>query len=518
MPLLDFLNHATFQDHPLTGPVAAFSGGLEIKRTWLLDAGFTLHGVEAYDFAAGLNLVQIASDGTDVTFVFLAGETYFTFVVPVTASYGYTAFNGARLTAGGSEHYEIGSGFLQVGELAELATPGTWTGSARVEPGLVRAAYRHQVRTLNVANAPATVDRRSCDTSSSSSSSGQEAAYIVEATGLDGDILLDGGYFTTVDLSVGANSLTVNVAADAESGATDTCDPHSLLVYPEGYDPLAVVQCKDLIYTIDGLGPDEQTRAFRIEGAYGVEVTPAPEQHAIFVEVDYQALFAVPRAQPECGEPSSSSSNPSSSSGGGGSSSSTGSSSSSSTVPSLPYPICSSFSWATGTTYEPLQGGDNDFRSFSPTGTVDTSGKTAIRFNGSSDDIVVLIHSSDTVTQTYSGVEGDPVTVTLPAEYILIRDSYPYGYIIAGTGFSCEKTVTDGTLTHTFPAGSPSLAGTGHVQDMEASGFETRAWGDPITVAELTAKGWLSGGVFSFKVVHIVSGSGFANVTSVTCQ
>jgi hypothetical protein len=182
---------------------------------------------------------------------------------------------------------------------------------------------------------------------------------------------------------------------------------------------------------------------------------------------------------------------------------------------------CGTFSWDTGTRFEHVQGGSVNFAETSPPFTVCTTGHTHIGFVGESDDITVLIHADDAVTQTYTGTAGDAVTISIPADAIIFRNTE--GFLIAddapGYPATVEKTITDGTNSHVFDAGTALNNGTGSVADMDGSGFVTRSWGFPVTVAELTSKGWIDpDGTARLKLVHIVSGNGFTTVTSINCD
>lgn len=182
---------------------------------------------------------------------------------------------------------------------------------------------------------------------------------------------------------------------------------------------------------------------------------------------------------------------------------------------------CAPFSWDTGTVREHLQGGSISFIRTSPTAYICTVGITAATFAATSDDFVAMIHATDDVTQTYSGTAGDSVTITLPADAIIFRDTTGYFIGTSSTPYrtTVAKTFEDGTNTYTFPTGSaPPLGGTGHVVDMEAGGFVTRPWAFGVTTLELSTLGWADAdGVARVKFVHVVSGGGRANITSLTC-
>lgn len=170
------------------------------------------------------------------------------------------------------------------------------------------------------------------------------------------------------------------------------------------------------------------------------------------------------------------------------------------------------FQWDTGVVSEHVMGGSSSFIRSSEAFTLDTSVIDEIAFSGVTDDFTILTSSADSITQTYSGVAGDPVTITLPTNYVMFRNTY--GSLRAGA--TVAKTITDGTHTSTIPAGDGGAYD--QVIDLEADGFSTRDLTTPVTAAEMTAMGWVgTDGVARLKVWHVVSGNGRANITAATC-
>lgn len=164
------------------------------------------------------------------------------------------------------------------------------------------------------------------------------------------------------------------------------------------------------------------------------------------------------------------------------------------------------------------------FMTTSPEGDVCTSGAQNIEFNGTSDDIAILIHADDEVIEEYSGFSGDPVTFTLPQNHIIFRDTV--GHMLnkpyVGRPGTVPKTFqTPGSegITYSYPRGTSSNSGSGHAVDLENGGFETISWGDQIPVTQLAENGWLDSKLrFRFKLVHVPSGLGHLNVQSVSCD
>lgn len=181
------------------------------------------------------------------------------------------------------------------------------------------------------------------------------------------------------------------------------------------------------------------------------------------------------------------------------------------------------FAWDTGTVYELgfVGGAANFIRNSGEFHLCSLGGEDSVRFDGISDDIVVLTKSTDAVTQSHSGVAGDPVTITLPANYILFRDTFG-SLRNAAEGSNpetCEKTIDDGTYTGTIPPGGDSPSSDhDHVVDLEADGFTTRSWGENIDFTDLDALGFIDAdGIARLRFWHIVSGAGRARVTAVNC-
>lgn len=181
------------------------------------------------------------------------------------------------------------------------------------------------------------------------------------------------------------------------------------------------------------------------------------------------------------------------------------------------------FAFNTGVVFEhndTLGGGTSDFVRHSDAFTICMKDKSTIRFNAVSDDFVILTASTDDVTQSYSGTPGDPVTINLPENYLIFRDTIG-STRSAGSGghpATVQKTFTDGTKTFVLADGVTGGSG-GHVVDMEDDGFETLNWSDDIPVAVFREKGWLNAvDVGSFKFHHVVSGGGSVSVTQVLCD
>lgn len=169
--------------------------------------------------------------------------------------------------------------------------------------------------------------------------------------------------------------------------------------------------------------------------------------------------------------------------------------------------------WSTGTKAEPTA--SLGFVRKSPTFELNAGEFTDFTFTAMSDDVVVLIHATDEVVVTGVLDGSGPITVTLPDDAIIFRNTT--GHLIGLA--TNQKTFTDGTNSYVVDAGDGSNDGTIEVIDLETGGFTTRTWGTPVTSAELTSKTWVDGdGIARVKFVHVTAGQGFATITNMQCD
>jgi hypothetical protein len=314
MPVLDHLNLAAFSDYPLQRDPSVF-GGLTLRRTWLLDLGLTSGVRSSYRYVTTAVLARINSNGTTVTFDFQAGDVFFRFALPVSSAAGTTIWSEAAASLGGTPDPAMGFGFVQFGDLSAFSTTtGTWTGSAAVEPTLVQALGNHQIFNVRVANEQATIvsDNGPCGSSSSSSSSSGPPPLIVDPTSLAGDVKLAGGYYTTVSLEPQGRTVTFDIVDTAEESEELPCDPIGKLIYPPDYVLPDAPDCRDLVFSLNGIGPEPFTHRFDLQGSLGVTVAPLADSHSLRVDIDQLVLFQPVITEIAC--PSSSSSTSSSSS------------------------------------------------------------------------------------------------------------------------------------------------------------------------------------------------------------
>lgn len=176
-------------------------------------------------------------------------------------------------------------------------------------------------------------------------------------------------------------------------------------------------------------------------------------------------------------------------------------------------------SWFSGTRLEPAFGGTS-YVKYSPTFELcpaEPGGPIYISPSGSSDDIVVMMKSTDSIT-----IAGEPPVITLPAECIIFRDTFGSMIASGDLGTTVQKQIVKGAGTlsgagdYTYPEGTVENTGSGHVIDMESGGFLTYPWGSSFAIDDLPAS-WIVGGTISVKFAHIVAGRGAARINSMNC-
>lgn len=190
---------------------------------------------------------------------------------------------------------------------------------------------------------------------------------------------------------------------------------------------------------------------------------------------------------------------------------------------------CGEFFWLQGNR-EPAAGGTEWVR-YSEIGSICTNGSAAIRINGSSDDVTIMMGATDTIGVEWDGDDDDPVTFTLPDICLIFRDTT--AFMVSqhvGTNGTVPKTFIqdDATVppwfpdpvhTYTYPRGDATNHGTGHVQDLAQGGYTNIIdWNGWISVETLRNFGWIdSEGILTFRFAHVPSGGGYAHVSSIEC-
>jgi hypothetical protein len=310
-PILNWLADAANQDYPLK-PVAGgaqLTTGVTLNRRWLLDLGLTWGIISDYRYQTPTCLTHVSSDGTHATFVFAAAglSITFTFVVPLTSK--VTTVTSVDAALSGTPAPQYGFGILQTGDLSTMPT-GNWTLSYEVEPTLIQTLDQHQLLSLNLANVPTTIVQQHPCLDHSHSSSYAPVVYSTDpvplGVALTGDIQFAGGYFVQLNLDPVSDTITVNVADQANLSDQIPCDIPSKLVYPPGYTPPAQPECKDLIFAVNGLLPD-QSNVFTWTSSPGVTFS-LQGPHALTLEINQNLLFSQPPITSPCSSTSPNSS------------------------------------------------------------------------------------------------------------------------------------------------------------------------------------------------------------------
>ncbi len=142
------------------------------------------------------------------------------------------------------------------------------------------------------------------------------------------------------------------------------------------------------------------------------------------------------------------------------------------------------------------------------------------------DDVLVMMKPGESIIETWSGIQNDPVSLVLPFNCILF---YPTGgFFINGPASngthnkSHQKTISEAGTSHVvvIPAGldDNSTTGQGNGSTLIAGGFDVVAFPDGVSKADLVARGFIDGdGILSCKFGHIVCGAGDVEILGLTC-
>jgi len=251
----------------MTGDVTV--GAAMLPRSAIIDAGFIL-GIRAEaDADSPVWLRQLIKIGTLWSLAFTwapDGENqapyWFDFAFDATDPFGTTLFSDA--TGGGPDLPEHGTAFLTIGDItaasAELADgiylQDTW-GTSRVLPGLVQTLKNHFVRRVHLANDPG-VQFLDCGEAPRAMPVTACPQVMVRKRNLSGDIRLRVGYNAQVAVAKSDNRLTLGGSVGAGLGVPceeiDRGDEGSL---SSAGGTAEAPTCEDLVYMINGIGPDE---------------------------------------------------------------------------------------------------------------------------------------------------------------------------------------------------------------------------------------------------------------------
>ena len=336
MPETDWLQKNDYRAYPLVEgdfSLSAISGGSasgeELPRRGIVDAGFILGADSAFELGNdSVYLDSILKTSAEIEFRFRAiySETErdflrcyeWVFVFELGAAFGETQFVEMTHIDTGAEEVHRGSGFLTVGDLAEIAAlpDGEWflVDTVEVEPAILQSLVNSIVKQFNLANEdrpcpPACPCPSSSSSSSSSSlssssmSSSSETPIcedpepidpdpgnvapeaLVEAVGIVGDVKLKQGYNTEINVIAGQNVIEITGSEGAGAGAQ--CN--DLRTNPDGSirEDLCL-PCAGLIYTLNGVGNDVER--FQLVGGPGVVITPQPDDHEIVISLDEDGI------------------------------------------------------------------------------------------------------------------------------------------------------------------------------------------------------------------------------------
>jgi len=268
-------------------------GGLTLLNNWILDMQL-VSGISSVvpDLTNdALLLTQVVADGSNVAFTFTLSNVKFVFTVARVSAVGKTTFQEAALISGGSTGPDLGFGFLQTGDLSGVPN-GTYTGSVPVLRSRSCYLQNRQISRIRVANQTATVvANATCDPGAPE----DPVPTIITADShiLDGDVKLMGGYNSRMTVDAESNAITVGAVDVTEQSEIIPCDVFGKFIYPEGVDPNTVDPCADLLFAINGVGPNPSTNAFTIHAASGITVQPR-SAHALDIIIDQTKLFQSP--------------------------------------------------------------------------------------------------------------------------------------------------------------------------------------------------------------------------------
>jgi hypothetical protein len=180
-------------------------------------------------------------------------------------------------------------GFLVTGLLDSLAVllpqdgALTATGGPQVEPALVQNLGHGYVRTINLANQDRT--HALAPSGCQGSDDPNDYAYVVNATGLAGDIRIKEGYNVTIRQVARTNSLTFAAVQGGGAGepctevplsATEVSPPDSTLL-------TGGPACDEVINSINGLS----SSLIRLAPGLGVSIGPSPDDpNTLIVNLD----------------------------------------------------------------------------------------------------------------------------------------------------------------------------------------------------------------------------------------
>ena len=269
---------------PTTTDTFAFISGGAMPKDLILDCGFTLGPLLNYDPEVGvvyLRSIKRVGDNLQFTFYANTGTEILTFVFvrDKDSDFGDTDYQEG---AGGPSY---GIGFLVTGDLSvfhgtllegeekvlfSFSEPGhLYQYDATVEPALVITTLEHAVLDVSVGNLLRLEDQP-CDGCGTPTPLDNTTVRLQDgAEHMVGRIRIRPGY--NIAVSANTDDQAISLVASVGEGMGEVCDADP--VRYAGDIPDQGSRCRDFIFTIDGIGPNDNG-AFQIEGAGNFFVRP----------------------------------------------------------------------------------------------------------------------------------------------------------------------------------------------------------------------------------------------------
>jgi hypothetical protein len=210
----------------------------------------------------------------------------FLFTIPAGTPFGATCYEDANPIGGGPGDPDIGRGFITIGDLTDILALGDtlWTlnGILHVEPALIQTEVGNFVTDVSVGN-----KARCCPTacpggSSSSASPCDPSAIYFQSRGLVGDLLFREGNNISIRLDQDNNALHFDALIGYGMGKS--CEGAIIEGDGEFVRGDFCLSCDELIRSVNGYPiPDGK---LVIEGYPGVEITPDPANHRVYVTLN----------------------------------------------------------------------------------------------------------------------------------------------------------------------------------------------------------------------------------------
>ncbi len=288
-----FLTTTADSPYPFVSRTPAL-GVQSISNNWILDLQLVAGIASIVPDLTGdvVALTQIVADGSNVAFTFTLSNVKFVFTVARSTAFGYTTFQEAALITGGSTGPDLGFGYLQTGDLSGVPN-GTFTGTAAVLRSRASYLQNRQISTIRVANQTSTIVVDALCDPEAPTEPPDPPIITADSHILTGDVKLMGGYNSRMTVDAESNTITIGAVDVPEESEVVPCDVFSKLIYPDGVTPNSGDICADLLFSVNGVGPNPTTNAFTIHTASGIKVQPRTA-HALDLIIDQTQLFKSP--------------------------------------------------------------------------------------------------------------------------------------------------------------------------------------------------------------------------------